>query len=153
MNLSAVKDIQSINAVKPGGWFFDGSYALESLPLLANVQSVTTNMSYKQNFWKYLDPQNQQQHVYDRSAHIMGDISKTTGVELPEVNKIKINLNPCDEHVVKELNISYIVMVNGGFDSAGFSDYVDKNCMSLIKTEQTKGFGDLKIYRITDEEK
>jgi len=133
-----VKAIKDINTKKPGGWFFDGSITLESLPLLADVQTITTNMSYHQDFWKYLDPHGEHTSVYNRAAHVMGDIDSKSGVELAAINQIKVHLNPCDSHLVEQLKISYVVSTSS----------VDISCLKLLQVQKSKAFGQLNIYEI-----
>lgn len=142
-SLPIVKAIKNINSKQPGGWFFDGSNTMESLPLLADVQTITTNMSYRQDFWKFLDPSGERTSAYNRSAHVMGDIDSKSSVELAAVNRIIIHLNPCDTGLVKKLNITYVVTTKTTNSMGG-----ESSCMQQLQVLSTKAFGPIGIYRI-----
>lgn len=148
MNAALVQKIDTINSQNAGGWFFDGSFFFTALPLLTNVQTLTTNYSYKQDFWEDIDPTGKAEHIYNRSGYVLGDVSNYTGVNLIGNTKIILHIDPCNEHLMQKLHIRYIVTTK----NPGLSNYVSP-CMKHIGTVTTPKLGEVRLYRIVENEK
>lgn len=138
---TVVQTIRDVDRDQPGTWLMATDVvSFEHLPLLAGAKSFTTHFTYPQEFWKYLDPDNKQDNVYNRAAHTQVSLTNDkTNIYLKSINTIGVNLNPCDESVIRNLDIKYIVIYSQHENLA--------KCMSKVTTATGAGTTVYNIYR------
>lgn len=136
----AIERIAEIDSEEKGSWVVAaGVRELSPLPLLAGARSLTTHYSYPQDFWKEIDGVDED--VINRAAHIKAELTdKKTYAKLESINSINLLINPCDEDLVRSLDVKYVVTANT-------LSSPERYCLHKVDEFEAGSFEKIVIYR------
>lgn len=101
--------IQDIVKSDPNARWISTVNTLETYPPANGAKSITGYYSYAQmKLWQQVDPDQNLQDVYNRTAHVVAQISNSNSLVLTSGNHFTFDINPCSA-LPSELNVKYVL--------------------------------------------
>jgi hypothetical protein len=101
--------IQNIVKSDPNARWVSTVNTLETYPSANGAKSITGYYSYAQiKLWQQVDPDQDLQNVYNRTAHVVAQISSSNNLVLTSDNHFTFDINPCST-LPSVLNVKYVL--------------------------------------------